>query len=244
MSFGDHNFGSNGQVSVHLLQESLDMTPPGKSLVWTLGWHLHCSVYEYKWGCLIHLHDFMILCTISISVVLSPCRFSPSIYSWSLLVVSSVCLSFQLMFVECLLCARHIYSGTILVVPLLLLLPWQGAHHCAWGWSPPWKGQCYVPRPLSTCASNPAVLVVSVQCWVLGSRGEIFPPSILVVVLCHLDSGRTSFVTRISLSSRKKAPSPFDVIIFFLQGLKTPHHPLSLPPPFSPNTHTLKSLFL
>lgn len=66
-------------------------------------------------------------------------------------------------------------------------------------------GQCF----------NPAILVVSVQCWVLGSSGGSSLSPFLVAAVRHLGSGRAPLCDRgLTESFRKKASLSYDFILY------------------------------
>lgn len=102
-------------------------------------------------------------------------------------------------FVECLLCVRHIDSGTVLAVPLPLCCVVREPYHCLWCWSSSWKCQCMCqgcqqpgPPPHGPGCVN-GVLGS-------GSSGEGSPSPVLAVARHHLGSGRALLCDRVSLS--------------------------------------------
>lgn len=145
---------------------------------------------------------------------------------------------------ECLLCVRHIYSGAILVVPLPLLLPCQGALSLPLMLIPFLKMPMSVPRLPTASASALRSLCVNAELG-SGSSGEGSPSPVLAVARHLLGSGRALRCDQgLTESFRKKVSSPLDFIISPLLELKTPHLPLSLSLPFSSNTHARKPLIL
>lgn len=152
----------------------------------------------------------MILCAISISVLLSLLTNSLPLFILEVpLVVSPIHLFIQQVFVKYLLCARHVYIRTILVLLLLLSALTRSLIIVLW-LLPSFKVLVYVLRLLSVIASKPSSPGF-VRFWTAVGRFRLswlLSFIMWVLVEYHL-------VTWVSLSlSGKQASSPFDFLIF------------------------------
>lgn len=177
---------------------------------------LYCLWVQMRSHKFIFIYVLRILCTVSISTVLSPLADSLSPFipevSFGVSHPPDICWMPAMCQVYIL---RNNFSCSATTTAALT--------RSLWGWSPSWKIPVYVPRLLRASASNPVILVVSVQCWVLGNSGESSLSPFSVVAVCHLDSGRAPLCDwGLTEAFRKKASLSFDFILYW-----DLHHPLS-----------------